>query len=245
MQTDPAIWMRSYDAVRRRHRHAFHQVVVPRTGTMEFETDAACCRAGPGCALLIPADAGHAFRGLDANRFTVIDLDAATAPDLFEPAREVPMVPVSPAVERHVETLEARSAAWTWSGPFRRLWAGLLLELLAEAPAVARGRSRFDRAAAYVHAHCSRPLSPREVAGAVHVSTAQLARIVHRATGVSTGQWIVRERLDRAARLLRTTDLGVGAIALECGFSEHSALTRAFRRVRGCTPADYRRRFRD
>ncbi len=42
-------------------------------------------------------------------------------------------------------------------------------------------------------------------------------------------------------RLLRDTDLSIGAIALEVGYSEHSAFDRAFARISGMTPLEYRR----
>lgn len=245
MHAEPAIWMRSYGAARRRHRHGFHQVVLPRSGTMELEVDAGLYRAGSGAGLLIPADTAHAFRGLGDNRFAVVDLPAETAPGLFARASRAPLVPVTAPVERHMKTLEARSDPGAWPAGFRHLWSELLLELLAdEAVSVAGGDPRFERAAAWVRRHCDRPISPGEVAAAIHVSNAQLARIVHRAVGMPTGQWILRERLDRAAWLLRTTSRPVGAIALDCGFGEHSALTRAFHRVHGCAPSEYRRRCR-
>jgi len=47
-----------------------------------------------------------------------------------------------------------------------------------------------------------------------------------------------------AQRLLRNTDIGIGAIALQVGYSEHSAFNRAFARLCGMTPTQYRRRFR-
>lgn len=44
-----------------------------------------------------------------------------------------------------------------------------------------------------------------------------------------------------AQRLLRDTDIGIGAIALQVGYSEHSAFDRAFVRLTGMTPTEYRR----
>lgn len=49
---------------------------------------------------------------------------------------------------------------------------------------------------------------------------------------------VVREVSER---LLRETDLSIGAIALEVGYSEHSAFDRAFARLCGMTPLEYRR----
>ena len=42
------------------------------------------------------------------------------------------------------------------------------------------------------------------------------------------------------ARLLRETERDVAAIALECGFYDHSAFTRAFRSAMSATPTEFR-----
>ena len=49
-----------------------------------------------------------------------------------------------------------------------------------------------------------------------------------------------RISLDKARRILRETELGVSEIAHQCGFYDHSAFTRAFRRWSGTTPAQWR-----
>ena len=47
-------------------------------------------------------------------------------------------------------------------------------------------------------------------------------------------------RLAAAAQFLTDTDRAVADIALACGFYDHSAFTRAFRRWHGMTPHDWR-----
>ena len=42
---------------------------------------------------------------------------------------------------------------------------------------------------------------------------------------------------------LITTDAPVGGIALDCGFYDQSAFTRAFREFMGTTPAEYRNQY--
>jgi AraC family transcriptional regulator len=52
---------------------------------------------------------------------------------------------------------------------------------------------------------------------------------------------VLRLRVRRAEELLAATTLSLTEIALECGFSSHSHLTRMFRKTVGSTPSDYRR----
>ena len=84
------------------------------------------------------------------------------------------------------------------------------------------------------------PLTPPELARIAKLPAARFARIVKRIFGVSPIQLISKTRLAAAARLLRETDRHVADIALECGFYDHSAFTRAFRAVVGVTPVQFR-----
>lgn len=53
-----------------------------------------------------------------------------------------------------------------------------------------------------------------------------------------------RARFDLATKLLATADYSLAEITYLVGFSEESAFIRAFRRLKGCTPLDYRRSIR-
>ena len=54
-------------------------------------------------------------------------------------------------------------------------------------------------------------------------------------------QLITKTRITAGSRLLRETDAAIAEIALDCGFSDHSAFTRAFRAVTGLSPTEHRR----
>jgi AraC-like DNA-binding protein len=69
----------------------------------------------------------------------------------------------------------------------------------------------------------------------------QLARRMHRVFGLSTGQWLLKVRLDKAQRLLRETDTPIGIVAQEAGYSDQIAFGHHFRkRATGLTPREYR-----
>lgn len=84
------------------------------------------------------------------------------------------------------------------------------------------------------------PLTPIELARTAKLPAARFARIIKRIFGVTPIQLIAKTRIAAASRLLRETDLSVATIALECGFYDHSAFTRAFRAVTGVTPTQFR-----
>lgn len=60
------------------------------------------------------------------------------------------------------------------------------------------------------------------------------------AEGTSYREIIDRIRFETACRLLQETRLTVAEIADRLGYAEHPHLTRAFRRLAGCSPAEYR-----
>lgn len=84
------------------------------------------------------------------------------------------------------------------------------------------------------------PLTPPGLAKVANLSSERFARIIRRIHGVSPIQLIAKTRIAAASRLLRETDRSVAEIALECGFYDHSAFTRAFRTLVGVTPTQYR-----
>ncbi len=86
----------------------------------------------------------------------------------------------------------------------------------------------------------SLPPTVPQLAEIASMSEYQLDRRMKRLFGISTGQWLLKARLDKASRMLLETKLSVTEIALESGYSDHSAFTRQFRRTTGSSPSEFR-----
>ena len=56
-------------------------------------------------------------------------------------------------------------------------------------------------------------------------------------------EYITRQRVSHAQRLLATTDRGVLNVMQECGFTSPTRFYAVFLRFAGSTPGDYRRPF--
>lgn len=65
-----------------------------------------------------------------------------------------------------------------------------------------------------------------------------------RRTGLSSHQFLLRLQIDRACLRLAQSGDPVKAVAADCGFAFVESFNRAFRRVKGITPGEYRRRTR-
>ncbi|WP_209023621.1 helix-turn-helix transcriptional regulator [Sphingopyxis italica] len=70
-------------------------------------------------------------------------------------------------------------------------------------------------------------------------SRASLYRLFEQ-RGLSVGEHIRAVRLNHGRALLRDPRLGIGDIALRCGYDDLSAFGKAFRRRFGMTPRDWR-----
>lgn len=82
------------------------------------------------------------------------------------------------------------------------------------------------------------------IAEALNMSRSHFFRAFRESTGISPYQWLLKQRIDNAQRLLRTTNLPLSEIALHCGFSDQSHFTRIFSRDVGVTPKVWRQRVR-
>ncbi|MFW5418291.1 GlxA family transcriptional regulator [Nocardiopsis sp. CNT-189] len=87
-------------------------------------------------------------------------------------------------------------------------------------------------------------LSVEALAGRAGLSPRQFARVFAGEVGVTPGRFVEGVRLEAARRALEESSDGVAAVARACGFGTPEALRRAFVRRLGCSPAQYRERFR-
>ena len=84
------------------------------------------------------------------------------------------------------------------------------------------------------------PVSPSTLAREAKLSPARFSRLMKRVFGLTPSQYIAKTRIAAASILLRETDRTVAEIALACGFCDHSAFTRTFRKVVGVAPSEFR-----
>ncbi|HYD10819.1 MAG TPA: helix-turn-helix domain-containing protein [Acidimicrobiales bacterium] len=87
-------------------------------------------------------------------------------------------------------------------------------------------------------------LSVEQLARHATMSPRTFARRFRDVTGTTPHQWLLRQRVLHAQRLLETTDEPVELVASRCGFSSAAILREHFQRIAGTSPLAYRRTFR-
>jgi AraC family transcriptional regulator len=100
--------------------------------------------------------------------------------------------------------------------------------------------AQLQQAIDYIHAHLNRDLSLAELANVVNISPTYFANLFKKVMGISPHQYVIKQRVERAAVMLKGTDLAIADIALQVGFSSQSHLTQQFKRLTGVTPKQVR-----
>jgi AraC-like DNA-binding protein len=102
-------------------------------------------------------------------------------------------------------------------------------------------RERLSRVLGYIEAHLSESITVTDLANVACLSLFHFARSFTGAVGVPPHYYVGRRRLENAKAMITAGRASLYEIALDCQFSSQSSFTRAFRRVTGMTPGEYRR----
>ncbi|MER7573936.1 helix-turn-helix domain-containing protein [Streptomyces sp. NPDC126514] len=88
------------------------------------------------------------------------------------------------------------------------------------------------------------PIQLREMAAREAMSVRTFTRRFREEVGVSPGQWLTQQRVERARQLLETTGLSMDQVARDAGFGTAQSMRQHVQAALGVTPTAYRRTFR-
>jgi len=103
-------------------------------------------------------------------------------------------------------------------------------------------RQALREVEAYIHAHLDQNVALAalaDLAAVAHLSEFHFARLFKQTTGLPPHQYVIRQRVERAKRLIAARRLSLAEVALAVGFSDQSQLTRHFKRLVGVTPGRF------
>jgi transcriptional regulator GlxA family with amidase domain len=83
-----------------------------------------------------------------------------------------------------------------------------------------------------------------QLARSVNLSSSRLGHLFRVQVGTDLNSFLRHARLERAAELLRQTELSIKEIAATVGYGHSSSFDRGFEKRFDVAPADYRRRHR-
>jgi AraC family transcriptional regulator len=233
-----------------RHTHERPCVAVMLDGSFDLRFTGKSFHCSPTTVFTEPAGETHAnFMGSGGAHVLVVQPDPAHV-ELLRPFGGL----LSQATHRHhpgmVERALRLAGELDGIDDLSALAAeGIVLEMLVGLTRLDRGDhpsppAWLRQAQELLHEHFAEPLRTTEVARAVGVHPAHLARGFRIHFRLSMGSYVRRLRLDWAARELVRSEVSLAALALASGFADQSHFTRFFKRYTGLTPNAYRRMMR-
>jgi transcriptional regulator GlxA family with amidase domain len=105
------------------------------------------------------------------------------------------------------------------------------------------GRSALQEVQRWIAANPAEDLGIVHLAKRMQLSPRHFARLFKKEVGITPADWIVQARVASARRLLESGAAAPKEVAARCGFADVDTLRRAFARLVGVTPAEYRKRY--
>ncbi|MEK1943743.1 MAG: AraC family transcriptional regulator [Pseudomonas sp.] len=93
-----------------------------------------------------------------------------------------------------------------------------------------------------IHTLLGEKISVPQLAQACALSRSHFSRAFKRSTGMSPQDWIHRQRIAQAKRLIQESDMTLTQISAECGFCDQAHFSRTFTRAEGMNPMEWRNR---
>ncbi|MEU6677985.1 helix-turn-helix domain-containing protein [Streptomyces sp. NPDC046925] len=98
-------------------------------------------------------------------------------------------------------------------------------------------------ARAWALAHLHEPIQLRDMAEQESMSVRTFTRRFREEVGISPGQWLAQQRVERARHLLESSDLSVDQVSRDAGFGTPQSMRQHLQAALGVTPTTYRRTF--
>ena len=92
-----------------------------------------------------------------------------------------------------------------------------------------------------INSDLSANLTLRSLAESQNISAGYLSSVFKKETGNTLTEYITRERMQLAVRLLTTTNLQIQTVALHCGIMDVQYFSKLFKKYVGVTPKEYRK----
>jgi beta-xylosidase/AraC-like DNA-binding protein len=104
---------------------------------------------------------------------------------------------------------------------------------------------KLQRIIRYVHENYQDGISLSDIADEMYTSTSTLSRLFRKQTGIYFADYMKQIRVQYAVNELLYSEKNITMIAADCGFSNASVFTKAFREIHDVAPSEYRQQMRD
>jgi AraC-like DNA-binding protein len=227
------------------------ELVLILDGQFDYGDSSGELVAGPGDVIFIPPDEEHTLRftSTRTGRFSCahgeLVRDGSWSRGDYRPvplpARLTP-IGVNPELRELFRRLEATMRAYTHyrdalaSSIYHEIWI-MLSEYWVTRPSSPHLSRRMNRMLAWLQDNLGRPLSRRDLANEFGLAPEYVNALFKAELGISPIQYIHRERVMWAHRLLTDEGLSVKETAARVGFDDAFYFSRVFKKVMGIPPS--------
>ena len=94
----------------------------------------------------------------------------------------------------------------------------------------------------YIKEHYKEKITLQNLSNLTNLNRDYFCKKFSQLVGLSPIDYLVHIRIEYSCNMLVNTNLGIGSIAMDCGFSSFSYYSKVFRRIKGCSPKEYRKK---
>jgi AraC-like DNA-binding protein len=102
-------------------------------------------------------------------------------------------------------------------------------------------QQRLEEAVSYMLARLDRRLRIADLATSCNLSASHFSILFKRHTGFAPIDFFIRLKIQRACRLLESSDMPIKDVATVLGFDDPLYFSRCFHRIHACSPREYRK----
>jgi len=101
---------------------------------------------------------------------------------------------------------------------------------------------RLEKVFGYVEENYYRNIGLEEIARVANYSPYHFTRFFKESTGMTFNDYLNSFRIKKVERLLLDMDLTITEVAYKAGFNSIKTFNRVFKKLKGCSPSEYRNR---
>jgi len=113
-----------------------------------------------------------------------------------------------------------------------------------DSPEDISGKKHIEKAISFIDKHYNEELSVEQMAQMCNLSYHYFSKVFKKVMGQNFKQYIDSVRVSEAEKLMITKDLSINEVAYKVGFFDQGSFYRLYKRVRGFTPTDFKKKLK-
>lgn len=235
------------------HLHAQIEIILLTAGEAYASADDKTVRLEAGDLFIVFPNQVHKYKGLPGHRYSIVVFSPELCPEFTHVFSS--KIAAQPVARRFTDVGEGINAFDKLldlvpadkdgkSVPVRAylmLLMDAVLSRIRLTESDRRNTNTLRDILNFIAANFREPLTLDSLAGALHINKYHISHLFGEKLGMGVAEYINLRRVDAACEELKKTDKKVTEIALSAGFNSPRSLNRAFKKVMGKTPLEYKR----